>query len=239
MECVGALNRQSLTGLQKLRQLTALTLLAAAEPWQQQQQWGGNAAAIAAAGLGAGAAAAAAVPGVHMQQQQQALPHGLLVDSLASSSNDSPWLLLLQLPHLRELMVGVVPRTQTLNLTTTLTQNLEPPSPHNMPDTHLTLNSAAHSDSTSHIRQQQEQQGLGSEGYKGRPGRVLSHNREQQRQQQQQQGLAGECGWFLQGCGGQRYVYQEGAAVTAYVTPGQWSELADMQVGACCRLLSY
>ncbi|WIA14933.1 hypothetical protein OEZ85_001644 [Tetradesmus obliquus] len=31
------------------------------------------------------------------------------------------------------------------------------------------------------------------------------------------------------GCGGQRYGQQEGAAVTAYVTPGLWSDLADMQ----------
>jgi hypothetical protein len=60
---------------------------------------------------------------------------------------------------------------------------------------------------------------------------------QQQQQQQQQQGSSSQAGsWFLQGSAGQRYAQQEGAGVTAYVTPSQWSELAEMQVGGstCC-----
>jgi hypothetical protein len=195
--------------LQKLTQLSALTLLAAAEPLfdqQQQQQW-----------LGMDAAAAAA------QHQSDA----------AASSSDSPWLLLLQLPQLRELVAGVVPRSQTLNLTTTLTHNLEPPPPYSTRNPHTQSNAAAatadyQSSADQWLQPQQQQQvlpttGWGLESHRGRPGLVL--------QQQQQQGLGfSQGGWFLQGLGGQRYSQQEGAGVTAYVTPSLWRELADMQV---------
>ncbi|WIA35104.1 hypothetical protein OEZ86_003590 [Tetradesmus obliquus] len=196
LERVGCLSRQALTGLQKLSQLTALTLLAAAEPlFDQQQQLGGMHAAAS---------------------------------SSSSSSSDSPWLLLLQLPQLRELVVGVVPRNQTLNLTTTLAQNLEPPEPYGTGHTRHPSDAAAATSRQPSVDLWQQQAfshtGLGLEAQRGRPGLVL------RQQQQQQQGSGCDQGlWFQQGCGGQRYAQQEGAAVTAYVTPGLWSDLADMQ----------
>jgi hypothetical protein len=216
---VGCITRQSLAGLQRLQQLTALTLLAAAEPFDQQQQQvlGGMDAAAAAALLGGG---------VHEQGM------GTGEGASSSSSSSGAWMVLLQLPHLRELVVGVVQRGQTLNLTTTLTKNLEPPPPYGT--CHMQMHSmaaAAAVDSRLSPQQQQQQQqaGLGTDSHRGRPGLVLH---QMQQQQQQQQGSSSQPGaWFLQGSAGQRYAQQEGAGVTAYVTPSQWSELADMQVG--------
>jgi hypothetical protein len=231
LERVGSISRQSLTGLQKLNQLTALTLLAAAEPFDPQQQL--------SAGMDAAAAAGLPWAGYHEQYL-----HGTGASS--SSSSDSAWMVLLQLPHLRELVVGVVPRGQTLNLTTTLTQKLESPPPYGT--CHMRMHSmaaaAAAADASltaaaktadpwmaaQQQQQQRQQAGLGSDVHRGRPGLMLHHHRHHQ--QQQQQGSSSQAGgWFLQGSAGQRYAQQEGAGVTAYVTPSQWSELADMQVG--------
>jgi hypothetical protein len=167
-----------------------------------------------------------------------------VVASSSSSSSDSAWMVLVQLPHLQELVVGVVPRGQTLNLTTTLTQNLEPPAPYGTCHMQMQSMTAAAADSSltpaasavdpwmlpqQQQQQQRHQAGLGSDVHRGRPGLVLH---QQQHGQQQQQGASSQAGgWFLQGSAGQRYAQLEGAGVTAYITPSQWSELADMQVG--------
>lgn len=244
LERVAHLNRAAVTSLLNLKQLTALTIITAAEPpggyLQQQQQWLQDPAAAAVAGFGQ-----------HQQQDQldpaaidPAAGFGYLSASSSSSSSgsdDGLFLPLMQLPNLQEIVVGCIARGQTLNLSTTLTHDLQPPACQEA-GTYPGLSGT----SPQGLGPRQSPRGLGLEhhgrqGSRGQYGvvqrqQVISGSRSQSdqglaaQQSSGQQGFGHQQEWFYQGFGGERYLLEDGEATNAYVCPDQWSQLSEMQV---------